>query len=316
MGALSHLRIVEIGSAAATSYCARLFADFGANVLKVEPPDGDPLRRTAPLTPKGQSAWFAFLNFNKSSVALDRKDPGATSRLTTLIEGCDILLDGRDVDAADCPAFDLAAIKRKHPGLIHVEAGWFGKRGSLREFRGDRLDHPRLDRADKTRRTGRGTADACAGFPDGHLGRPMGLHRRGVLGAEPHAGRTRPREFAEHLRVQHRGNRIHHVRVVFARRRHAANRRQPVLADLSGRHLRDQAGLARRHHGDSRAMARVLRDAGPVGSARRSLAVPRRRPSSAHGRNRSQVYSETEAAHRAGMVCGRLAAKNSDRAGT
>ena len=75
MGALSHLRIVEIGSAAATSYCARLFADFGATVQKIEPPAGDPLRRTAPLTPKGRSAWFAFLNFNKSSVALDPNDP-------------------------------------------------------------------------------------------------------------------------------------------------------------------------------------------------------------------------------------------------
>jgi crotonobetainyl-CoA:carnitine CoA-transferase CaiB-like acyl-CoA transferase len=74
MGALSHLRIVEIGSAAATSYCARLFADFGATVQKIEPPSGDPLRRAAPLTPKGQSAWFAFLNFNKSSVALDPND--------------------------------------------------------------------------------------------------------------------------------------------------------------------------------------------------------------------------------------------------
>ena len=41
MGALSHLRIVEIGSAAAASYCARLFADFGATVQKVEPPQGD-----------------------------------------------------------------------------------------------------------------------------------------------------------------------------------------------------------------------------------------------------------------------------------
>ena len=67
MGALSHLRIVEIGSSAATSYCARLFADFGATVRKVEPPQGDPLRRAAPLTPGGNSAWFAFLNFNKSS---------------------------------------------------------------------------------------------------------------------------------------------------------------------------------------------------------------------------------------------------------
>lgn len=134
MAALSHLRIVEIGSAAATSYCARLFADFGATVQKVEPPAGDPLRQTAPLTPKGQSAWFAFLNFNKSSLALDPADAGAASRLSELIGGCDILIDGRDVDAADCPSFDLAAIKRDHPGLIHLSASWFGREGPYAKF--------------------------------------------------------------------------------------------------------------------------------------------------------------------------------------
>jgi crotonobetainyl-CoA:carnitine CoA-transferase CaiB-like acyl-CoA transferase len=134
MGALSHLRVVEIGSAAATSYCARLFADFGASVSKVEPPQGDPLRRTAPLTPKGQSASFAFLNYNKSSVVLDSGDAGASARLTELIGGCDILIDGRDVDAADCPAFDLAALKRGNPGLIHLEASWFGHPGPYAEY--------------------------------------------------------------------------------------------------------------------------------------------------------------------------------------
>ncbi|MBR0897761.1 CoA transferase [Bradyrhizobium tropiciagri] len=131
MGALSHLRIVEIGSAAATSYCARLFADFGADVQKVEPPAGDPLRRTAPLTPQGHSAWFAFLNFNKSSVALG-KDDGV--RLGELIAGCDILLDGRGIDAADCPDIDLAAIKRDNPGLIHLDLAWFGDRGPYADF--------------------------------------------------------------------------------------------------------------------------------------------------------------------------------------
>jgi len=122
MGALSHLQIVEIGSAAAASYCARLFADFGATVQKVEPPRGDPLRRTAPYTPIGQSAWFAFLNFNTSSVALDSNDESASLRLTELIGDCDVLIDGRDIDAADCPAFDLAALKPSNPGLIHIEA--------------------------------------------------------------------------------------------------------------------------------------------------------------------------------------------------
>ncbi|NEV01548.1 CaiB/BaiF CoA transferase family protein [Bradyrhizobium uaiense] len=131
MGALSHLRIVEIGSAAATSYCARLFADFGTDVQKVEPPGGDPIRRTAPLTPQGHSAWFAFLNFNKSSVVLDKSD---ASRLRGLIADCDILLDGRGIDTADCPNIDLDAIKRDNPGLIHLDLSWFGDRGPYAGF--------------------------------------------------------------------------------------------------------------------------------------------------------------------------------------
>ncbi|XSC42640.1 CoA transferase [Bradyrhizobium sp. RDT10] len=55
MGVLSQLRVVEIGSSTATSYCARLFADFGADVQKVEPPAGDPLRRSAPLRQVGKA---------------------------------------------------------------------------------------------------------------------------------------------------------------------------------------------------------------------------------------------------------------------
>ncbi|MGB9113875.1 CoA transferase [Bradyrhizobium sp.] len=85
------------------------------------------MRRTAPFTPNGRSAWFAFLNFNKSSVAFDPNDASASLRLTELIGNCDILIDSRDVDDADCPAFDLAALKQSNPGLIHVEASWFGQ---------------------------------------------------------------------------------------------------------------------------------------------------------------------------------------------
>ena len=134
MGALSHLRIVEIGSAAATSYCARLFADFGATVQKIEPPPGDPLRRTAPLTPKGQAPGSRFsISTSRASRSIPN-DTGASSRLAELIGGCDILIDGRDVDAADCPAFDLAAIKRRNPGLIHLEASWFGREGPYAKF--------------------------------------------------------------------------------------------------------------------------------------------------------------------------------------
>ncbi|WP_407185247.1 CaiB/BaiF CoA transferase family protein [Bradyrhizobium centrosematis] len=133
-GVLSHLRVIEIGSSDASSYCARLFADFGADVQKIEPPGGDRIRRTAPLTPKGQSAWFAFLNFNKSSTIIDPAEAGAIARLTALIEDCDVLIDGRDVDPADCPPIDIVAIREHHPGLIHLEASWFGRCGPYADF--------------------------------------------------------------------------------------------------------------------------------------------------------------------------------------
>ncbi|RXH42345.1 hypothetical protein XH94_02950 [Bradyrhizobium zhanjiangense] len=129
MGVLSHLRVVEVGSSAATSYCARLFADFGADVRKVEPPKGDRLRQSPPLTRTGQSAWFAFLNFNKSSIIIDPAAPQASTQLAAIIEDCDILVDGRDVDAADCPFIDFAAVRKRHPRLICLVASWFGRNG-------------------------------------------------------------------------------------------------------------------------------------------------------------------------------------------
>ncbi|QQN67168.1 CoA transferase [Bradyrhizobium diazoefficiens] len=134
MEALSRLRVVEIGSSAAVSYCGRLFADFGADVQKVEPPAGDPLRRSAPFTPSGYSAWFAFLNFNKSSVIINANEPDACIRLEKLIEDCDILVDGRDVDSADCPPIDVGSIRQRRPELIYLEASWFGGDGPYTGF--------------------------------------------------------------------------------------------------------------------------------------------------------------------------------------
>ncbi|WP_271596935.1 CoA transferase [Bradyrhizobium sp. CCBAU 45384] len=133
-GVLSHLRGIEIGSSDASSYCARLFADFRADVQNIEPPRGDRIRRTAPLTVKGQSAWFAFLNFNKSSTIIGPAAAGTITRLTALIEDCDVLIDGLDVDSANYPPIDVAAIRERHSGLIQIEASWFGRGGPYADF--------------------------------------------------------------------------------------------------------------------------------------------------------------------------------------
>ncbi|MCP3380584.1 CoA transferase [Bradyrhizobium sp. CCGUVB4N] len=111
-----------------------MFADFGADVQKIEPPAGDPLRYFAPLTPMGQSAWFAFLNFNKSSTIIDPAAPNAIARLTTMIENCDSLIDGRDIDPADCPSIDVAGIRQRRSRLISLQASWFGREGPYAGF--------------------------------------------------------------------------------------------------------------------------------------------------------------------------------------
>ncbi|MGY4412224.1 crotonobetainyl-CoA:carnitine CoA-transferase CaiB-like acyl-CoA transferase [Bradyrhizobium sp. LB7.1] len=162
MEVLSHLQVIEIGSSAATSYCARLFADFGADVRKIEPPEGDPLRRSEPITTSGQSAWFAFLNFNKSSVVIDAAAPQASRRLAALIQDCDILIDGRDVDPADCPFIDLPLIRKRHPRLICLQGSWFGRNGPYAELAATDSNHPGARRSSQVGRTGRGPTEACA----------------------------------------------------------------------------------------------------------------------------------------------------------
>ena len=68
----SELRVVEIGGGDALGYCGKLFSDFGAEVIKIEPPRGDPARNIAPLVDTGggrsESGTFAWLNTNKRSI--------------------------------------------------------------------------------------------------------------------------------------------------------------------------------------------------------------------------------------------------------
>ena len=96
---LSKLRVVEIGSGGALAYCGKLFADFGADVIKIEPPGGDEARHIAPLVRTGdghqESATFAWLNTNKRSVTADLDQPDGIGKIRALLADADLLLDGR-----------------------------------------------------------------------------------------------------------------------------------------------------------------------------------------------------------------------------
>ncbi len=114
---LSAYRVVELGTLPAAAYAARLFADFGAEVVKVEPPGGDPARRFPPMIDGDTSGWFAWLNYGKKSVTADAVD------LAALLESADLLIDSTGADHS------------AHPHLVAIDLSWFGKSGPYRDFK-------------------------------------------------------------------------------------------------------------------------------------------------------------------------------------
>ena len=124
---LSSFRILQLGSGIALDYCARLFADFGADVIKLEPPGGDPLRTMPPRVADGESGYFAWLNTNKRSAT---ETPEVLSRL---LAGADVLLDGRPPAVIGASHDEW---RRRHPGLAITAISWFGETGPYRDFVG------------------------------------------------------------------------------------------------------------------------------------------------------------------------------------
>ncbi|MEA2737701.1 MAG: hypothetical protein QOH05_1008, partial [Acetobacteraceae bacterium] len=116
---LSRFRVLQIGSGIALDYCGKLFSDFGADVVKLEPPGGDPMRSFPPVLDNGESGLFAWLNTNKRSVT------ATPEALEALLPGADLLLDGRPPGA---PALSGGT------GLSTTTISWFGDRGPYANF--------------------------------------------------------------------------------------------------------------------------------------------------------------------------------------
>lgn len=132
------IRVVEIGAGTALSFCGKLFSDFGAQVIKVEPPGGDPARRTEPLVDIGgryESAHFAWLSTNKQSITARLDNAQDQVRLRELVAGSDVLLDARALDHPPGPTF---ALHGEGCGAVQVEIvfTWFGSTGPYRGFAG------------------------------------------------------------------------------------------------------------------------------------------------------------------------------------
>src|SRR5487761_2067071 len=125
---LSGFRVLEIGSGVALDYCGKLFADFGADTIKLEPPGGDRLRRTPPIVAGGESGLFAWLNTNKRSVT------ETPDNVAALLAGADVLLDGRAPRDIAASTLTHEALRAAEPGLAITAISWFGETGPYRDF--------------------------------------------------------------------------------------------------------------------------------------------------------------------------------------
>lgn len=127
--ALDGIRVIDCTNNVMGPLGTQLLGDMGADVVKIEAPQGDPIRQIGPSRTPGMGAYFLNLNRNKRSVVLDLKQPVARDALLRLIERADVLVLNMRARAAARLGLTYEALKERNPRLVHAAAGGF-RRGS------------------------------------------------------------------------------------------------------------------------------------------------------------------------------------------
>jgi formyl-CoA transferase len=133
MGPLSDIKVVELGTLIAGPYCARLLAEFGAEVIKIETPgEGDPLRKWRKLH-EGNSLWWYAQARNKKSVAVNLRDPDGQAIVRNLAKGADIVVENFRPGTMEKWGLGYEALSKENPGLVMVRISGFGQSGPYKD---------------------------------------------------------------------------------------------------------------------------------------------------------------------------------------
>lgn len=119
-----------MGALVAAPYCGMLLADLGADVIKIEPPEGDMARHFAPFV-AGESAFFMSVNRRKRSVVLDLKQPEAVSRVHEMVKQSDVVLHNYRVGVAERIGVGYEELTTLNPRLVYCAISGFGPTGPL-----------------------------------------------------------------------------------------------------------------------------------------------------------------------------------------
>jgi len=162
LGKLSGIKVVDLTQFLPGPMMTVMMADQGAEVIKVEPTQGDPARTQAPFDFYGDdehSVWFANLNRSKQSVVLDLKSDEGKQKLRDIVQGADVFVEGFRPGVMARLGFDYDRVKAIEPGIVYCSVSAFGQEGAL-------AHHPAHDMA----------VQALAGFlavNDGPDGTPV-----------------------------------------------------------------------------------------------------------------------------------------------
>ncbi|HEV7575264.1 MAG TPA: CoA transferase [Caldimonas sp.] len=126
--ALAGLKVLDFSIMMAGPYCARLLADVGADVVKVEPPEGDDMRLRAPLR-DGESAYFGQLNAGKRSLAVDLKDPACLALVKSLAAVADVVIENFRPGVMERLGLGSAALRAANPRLVYCSISGYGQEG-------------------------------------------------------------------------------------------------------------------------------------------------------------------------------------------
>jgi crotonobetainyl-CoA:carnitine CoA-transferase CaiB-like acyl-CoA transferase len=128
MRAFSGLKVLDFTTTIAGPYCARLLADLGADVVKIEAPEGDMMRTRPPLR-DGASTSFGQLNAGKRSIALDLKRPEAVAAARRLIQGADVIVENYRPGVMKRLGLDYESVSAETPRLVFCSISGYGQTG-------------------------------------------------------------------------------------------------------------------------------------------------------------------------------------------
>ena len=136
-GALAGIKVVDLTRVLGGPYCTQILADHGAEVLKVEPPQGDEVRDWGPPFHDGDASYFIGVNRNKRSIGLDLTVPEGREVLFRLLEDADVLIENLKTGTMEKWGLGYEEVlKEKFPRLIHCRISGYGADGPLGGFPG------------------------------------------------------------------------------------------------------------------------------------------------------------------------------------